>query len=86
MPCEGPIGCDHAQDFQDLDRLTRFVCELIEAGRVTVPDYLADWHHRHQERDRRRREDTARDAIRRNARDAALAKLTQVERDALGLR
>ena len=85
MPCEGPVGCDHGQDFQDLDRLTRFVCELIDVGTVTVPEYLADWYQRHQEVDRRRRAEKTRDDVRRKARDAGLAKLTRAERDALGI-
>ncbi len=97
MPCSdgGWPGDAIVEHSQRADRLARMLCGVMTTLKAYHPvivrelcaedKELADWWKQHQEFDRRRIERENADKAKKQAKNAALAKLTPEERKALGL-
>lgn len=78
---------------KEADKLARIACaamtELVKHGKadflVLQNDELREWWEAHQEADRKEREREARAQKRKEIREQALARLTEEEKEALGL-
>ena len=87
MPC-GTLDhygdCGHSGIVREWRKLTRYACAQFKAGRP-VPAYLKAWWPKHRQQDRERVQSARARRATRKAKRAALAKLTQAERRALGI-
>jgi hypothetical protein len=102
MPCQSYESnwASDSNDYEvrkikrEADRLARIACRameaLTEAGQADFlllkDDETREWWTAHQEADRRAREQAEAKLRREELKAAALAKLTQEEREALGIR
>lgn len=101
MPCmsydtnwaHGSSDSDVRRLKKEADKLARIACaamtELVKHGKadflVLQNDELREWWEAHQEADRKEREREARAQKRKEIREQALARLTEEEKEALGL-
>ena len=101
MPCQsydtnwahGSMDSDVRRLKKEADKLARIACaamtELVKHGKadflVLQNDELREWWEAHQEADRKEKEREARAQKRKEIKEQALARLTEEEKEALGL-
>lgn len=91
MPCyytgtrEGDLELNLEEKSEALTKVTRLLCEVCQKFEGKLPKNAQVWWSEHKEIDRERQERETRDKMRDTLIKSAKSKLTQAEREAMGL-
>jgi hypothetical protein len=88
MPCGFFDPCDSSDLYKELNEVTQLLCtacKILEATHSLDNKELRYWWKKHQEKDRVREESERREAEKEQLKKQAISKLTDKEKEALGL-